>query len=111
MAIFAGFDRTEMQRARDRTPEEAEVVRDALNEALADHAPAINDLLAEAYADEELGACVLVLPVKWRPAGNPDIGLFADGLVFEGNMVMWAPVDAAYVGRIVRPEAVAPEDQ
>lgn len=111
MAIFAEFDHQTLRAARTDTEEQTQEKRDALNEALEERVPALNALLTEAYADEDLGACVLVLPVAWRPGGRADVDLFADGTAFQDMMIMWAPVDAPYVARLVRQEESAPEDQ
>jgi len=102
MAIFVTFDRSTLQATGHMDKEQLGEQVDALNTALEDNVPALEALVEKTEANNDAGACALVLPVSWRPGGNPGLDFFADGTSFRGMMLLWAPVDTPYVAQLAR---------
>ena len=105
MAIFVEFDSTALRAARNMDEEQSASSLEALNKALEEHVPELALLVEEAHSRLDDGVCALVLPVSWRPGGNPGLNFFADGTSFRGMALLWAPVGEAYIAQLNKLEA------
>ena len=103
MAIFIEFDSTALRAARNMDEEQSASSLEALNKALEEHVPELALLVEEAHSRLDDGVCALVLPVSWRPDGNPGLNFFADGTAFRGMALLWAPVSDPYVANLSNP--------